>query len=412
MIGDRIRLARRKAGLSLRDLSSAMGGRVTPQAIGKYERGEDVPSSGVLMALADALNVSVAYLLDTQGIRLTGVEFRTKANTSGRDPAHVESEVLEWIERYLQLESILELDSAHWHSPVVIPCKLRKVEDADKLASDVRQQWTLGTDPIPNMTELLEEKGLKVLVVSLPDRVSGFTCLVGQPDGGSQLPVIVVNSRFSLERRRLTLAHELAHRLIDPDCLPDKDEEKAATVFGGAFMMPRDHLLREVGKDRNALGYKEIIGLKRLYRVSGAALLMRLRQLDVISESTLVYAFQGIARGWRTQEPEELEPEGERGQWERPRRFERLCYRALAEGLVSMFQLARGNNHVVTDSHNDRLRNVRAGGQARQTCKLSGTLTNERFKQPGAPLTIKKARYVVTGEQAFDSVLKEWFPGG
>jgi Zn-dependent peptidase ImmA (M78 family) len=292
------------------------------------------------MGLADALNVSVGYLLDTQGISLTGVEFRTKSNTSARDRAHVETEVLEWIERYLQLETILELDSAHWHSPVVIPCKLRKVEDADKLASDVRQHWTLGTDPIPNMTELLEEKGLKVLVVSLPDRVSGFTCLVGQPDGGSQLPVIVVNSRFSLERRRLTLAHELAHRLIDPDCLPDKDEEKAATVFGSAFMMPRDHLLREVGKNRHALGYKEIIGLKRLYRVSGAALLMRLRQLDVISQSTLVYAFQGIARGWRTQEPEELESQGERGQRERPKRFERLCYRALAEGLISLTKAA------------------------------------------------------------------------
>ena len=71
-------------------------------------------------------------------------------------------------------------------------------------------------------------------------------------------------------------------------------------------------LLREVGKHRNALGYKELIGLKRLYRVSGAALLMRLSQLEVISESTLVYAFQGIARGWRTQEPKELESNAER----------------------------------------------------------------------------------------------------
>ena len=149
-----------------------------------------------------------------------------------------------------------------------------------------------------------------------------------------------MNSTFSLERRRLTLAHELAHRLVDPECLPEKDEEKAATVFGGALMMPREHLLREVGKHRNALGYKELIGLKRLYRVSGAALLMRLNQLEVISESTLVYAFQGIARGWRTQEPEELESNAERGQWERPRRFERLCYRSLAEGLISLTKAA------------------------------------------------------------------------
>jgi Zn-dependent peptidase ImmA (M78 family) len=340
MIGDRIKRARKKLGFSLRDLSSAMDGKVTAQAIGKYERGEDIPSSGVLMALTKALNVSLAYLLDTRGIELCGVEFRTKANTRVRDRAHVETEVLEWIERYLQIELILELDSAQWLCPIAGPRKLRDIGDAEKLAADVREKWNLGLDPIPNITELLEEKGLKVLTVSLPERVSGFTCLVKRRDAQSDLPVIVVNNHFSLERRRLTLAHELAHRLIDPDSLSEKDEEKAATLFAGAFLMPREHLLREVGKHRNALGYKELIDLKRLYRVSVAALLMRLRQLDVIEDSTLIYAFQTIARGWRTQEPQELEPVDLRGQRERARRFDRLCYRALAEGLISTAKTA------------------------------------------------------------------------
>lgn len=281
MIADRLRLARRKAGYSLRDLSAAMGEKVTPQAIGKYERGESTPSSGVLLALSKALEVSLAYLLDTQGIALSGVEFRTKANTSARDRAQVETEVLEWIERYLQVERVLELDSAHWHCPVARPRKLGDPADAEKLAGEVRDKWNLGFDPIPDMTELLEEKGLKVLTVPLPDRVSGFACLVKRPDEQAELPVIVVNSRFSLERRRLTLAHELAHRLIDTGSLSDRDEEKAATVFAGAFLVPREHLQREAGKHRNALGHKELIELKRLYRVSGAALLMRLRQAGV-----------------------------------------------------------------------------------------------------------------------------------
>ena len=340
MIGDRLKLARRKAGFSLRKLSSAIGGKVTAQAIGKYERGESMPSSGVLLALAKALGVSLSYLLDTQGIELSGVEFRTKANTSARDRAHVETEVLEWIERYLQIELVLELDSAQWQCPVPKPEKLREADDAEKLSEQVRNEWALGFDPIHNMTELLEEKGLKVLTISLPDRVSGFTCLVKQLGKQADLPVIVVNNRFPLERRRLTLGHELAHRLIDAASLSEKDEEKASTYFAGAFLMPREHLLREVGKHRNALGYKELIDLKHLYRVSGAALLMRLRQLDVISESTLIYAFQTIARGWRTQEPEEIEGPDERGQLERACRFERLCYRALAEGLISLSKAA------------------------------------------------------------------------
>ena len=339
MIADRLKVARRKAGFSLRDLSAAMEETVTAQAIGKYERGECMPSSGVLLALSKALGVSLSYMLDTQGIELCGVEFRTKANTSARNRAQVETEVIEWIERYLQVEWVLELDSAEWQCPVARPRKLKEVGDAEKVAADVRKEWNLGTDPIPNMTELLEEKGLKVLTVSLPDRVSGLTCLVKRPDE-TDLPVIVVNNQFSLERRRLTLGHELAHRLIDTDSLSEKDEEKAANLFAGAFLMSREHLLREAGKHRTALGYREIIDLKRLYRVSGAALLMRLRQLDVITESTLIYAFQTIACGWRTQEPDELELPKERGQRERALRFERLSYRALAEGLISLSKAA------------------------------------------------------------------------
>jgi len=340
MISDRIKLARRKAGLSLRDLAAAMNDRVTAQAIGKYERNEDIPSSGVLIALAKALKVSVGYLMDTQGIVLTGVEFRTKASTTASDRANVETEVLEWIERYLQIEHVLELESSVWQCPILPPRQLREVADAELLAAEVRELWSLGIDPIPNMTELLEEKGLKVLIVSLPERVSGFTCMVGRGKDNPGLPVIVVNKEFSLERRRLTLAHELAHRLIDTNSLSDKDEEKAATLFAGAFLMPKEHLLREVGKQRNALGYQELIYLKRLYRVSGAALLMRLRQLGVISEPILTYAFQTIARGWRTQEPEELEPSSERGTRERALRFQRLCYRALAEDFVSLSKAA------------------------------------------------------------------------
>jgi len=91
---------------------------------------------------------------------------------------------------------------------------------------------------------------------------------------------------------------------------------------------------------RTALVYKELFALKRLYRVSGAALLMRLKQIGVINDSILTYAFQTVARGWRTQEPYELEPGEERGQRERPLRFERLCYRALAEDLVSLSKAA------------------------------------------------------------------------
>ena len=66
MFADRLKLARKKAGLSLRDLSEALGSRVSAQAIGKYERGEMMPSSGTLLALANTLEVSLDYLMGEQ----------------------------------------------------------------------------------------------------------------------------------------------------------------------------------------------------------------------------------------------------------------------------------------------------------------------------------------------------------
>ena len=350
MFGERLKLARKKAGFSLRDLSGALDNRISAQAIGKYERGEMMPSSGILLALAKTLDVSLDYLMGARVHKLDSVEFRKKSGTSAKDRARVEAAVIEHVERYLTIEEILDLDSAEGHRPIA-KVRLARVEDAEELSIKVRKAWHLGEDPIPNLTELLEEHGIKVCVTPLPESVSGMTCMVQRSPNvltGSYarqtkvksfkdvdiVPVIVVNQTHTLERRRLTLAHELAHSLIDEQS--SIDLEKAANYFAGAFLVPSAHLEREMGKHRRGLGYAELIQLKRMYRVSAAAFLVRLRHLDIIAESTLAYAFQTFARSWRREEPEGLEEAGQKGTQEPPRRFERLCYWALAEKLISL----------------------------------------------------------------------------
>jgi len=127
----------------------------------------------------------------------------------------------------------------------------------------------------------------------------------------------------------------LAHRLLDEKS--PVDHEKTSNVFAGAFLVPDQHLVRAIGHSRNALGYKEIIQLKRMYGVSAAALLVRLKQLGIIDSSILAYAFQTFARKWRKTEPMPIETSDSEGELELPRRFERLCYRALA-ALLFIFQ--------------------------------------------------------------------------
>lgn len=340
MIGERIKLARKRAGLSLRDLAERLDGLVSAQAIGKYERGEMTPSSPVLIALSKALGVSVSYMMSPQQVELGGVEFRTHSSTSAKDRARVETEVLEWVERYLQIDAILELNSSQWKSPKGTPRRLKDADEAEKLADELRDTWCLGTDPIPNMTELLEEKGIKVLIADLPERVSGFTCLVRRLGKSDEIPVVVVNRKVSLERRRLTLAHELAHRVIASDSTNERLLEKWCNRFAGAFLMPQDHLEREIGSRRRAVGYREVMDLKRLYRVSATALLVRMNQIGALSDSALEYAFRTMASSWRKNEPLPLEREADQGKFEMPQRFERLVYRALSEDMVSMSKAA------------------------------------------------------------------------
>lgn len=333
VFGERLKLARKKAGYSLRGLATAMDRKVSAQAIGKYERGEMMPSSGVLLDLARVLDVSLEFLLSEQVEELQGTEFRKLSGTSARDRAQVDATVIDCLQRYIVIEETLKADSSGWTAPRVGNRFCGREEDGEVLADDLRHEWDLGIDPIPNMTALLEDHGFTTLVIPLPEQVSGLTCLVRRPKRKAKLPVIVVNQHLTLERRRLTLAHELAHRLIASSS--PVDHEKTAMVFAGAFLVSREHLVHEVGDHRNALAYQELVQLKRMYRVSAASLLVRLKQVGVIGESTLTHAFRTFARHWRTIEPAPLEHPHEEGTRELPRRFERLCYRALAEQLIA-----------------------------------------------------------------------------
>ena len=185
MFGQRLKLARRRSGFSLRELSSRIGGLVSAQAIGKYERGEMMPGSSVVIALADALDVSVAYLLNPSAVALESVEFRKLASTRVKERAKVEATVLDHVDRYLQVEELLDIASGTWEMPDGGPYPAGNVEGGEPPAAKVRQDWRLGAGAVPDMTELLEEHGVKVLKLDFPRTVDGLTCLVHRADGSA-----------------------------------------------------------------------------------------------------------------------------------------------------------------------------------------------------------------------------------
>ena len=326
MFSERLKLARKRSGFSLRDLSSHVDGMVSAQAIGKYERGEMMPSSSVAIGLAGALGVSATYLLSPSVVSLESVEFRKLASTRARERAMVEAAVLDHVDRYLQVEEFLDITRSEWEMPDGAPYHAETVEDGELTAAGVREAWNIGGGPIPNMTELLEERGIKVLKLDFPRAVDGLTCFVHRTDDTS-VPVVVFSSGKSIERQRFTLAHELGHMVMD---IPEGAlEERICDRFASAFLVPEQELVREVGLRRLDFSFVELVEIKKIFGVSAVALVVRMRDLGIIGEATATRIFRGIGRSWRTQEPCPLERS------ENPGRFRRLCLRALAEDVIS-----------------------------------------------------------------------------
>jgi transcriptional regulator with XRE-family HTH domain len=304
MIGDRIKLARGRKGFSLRALSTEMKGKVTAQAIGKYERGEAYPGSDVLLSLSKALSVSMPYLVDGNDPKIKSIEFISKV--SSKTKIKLQVELIEWLDRYLQIEQILDFSL---------------IFNLGSLDLDIGEQ------PIKNIAEYVESYGIKIYpCYSLePVHYSNFRMGVYATalTNSMQIPIIGVNLFQGKEQQRFSIAYQLA-------VLSGLEKPKE---FARALLIPESHVKNIIGEKRTALSEQEIIYAKLFYGVPAAELLYRLKDLGIISSSVLTYVFQDFARGWRTDEPTPC------GGYERSDRFFRLCYRALSEGLISEAKL-------------------------------------------------------------------------
>lgn len=336
MVGERLKRARESFGLSLRELSAAIDNLVSAQAIGKYERDEMMPSSTVLITLAKALHVAPEYLLSRREIELSGIDFRKAQQSSVKDERAVEAQVLDKIERYLELEELMPGVDVCWDVPLHKVFNINCIENAELAAEELRRIWDLGITPIPHMAELLEEKGIKVVALDLPENVSGSKALVQRPKQ-VEVPVIVVNSNHNGERQRFTLAHELAHLVLRFIGMGETEQEKAADRFAGSFLMAKEMMLQAIGNHRKSISLGELADLKKIFKVSVAALVVRCSQLGVLPKSAYGELWSKIKQlGWNeptSTEPFKFDPEV-------PERMERLCLRAIEERMISVSKAA------------------------------------------------------------------------
>jgi Zn-dependent peptidase ImmA (M78 family)/DNA-binding XRE family transcriptional regulator len=325
-IAERFKMARQMRGISQRELARRAG--VSANAISKYERGLNVPGSGVLIRLSKALDVKIEYFLrpDTYSIQLEAPAFR-RLEMGQKDEVIVKERVRDWLERYLEVEDLLDIDmKLEFHMPLGYPIKVSDIDEVEKVAEKLRYEWNLGFDSLESLTDLLEDRGIKVGAISAPDTFEAITFWY------DSTPVVAVRDGVPGDRQRLSLAHELGHLMVLPPEDMDNDEgrEKIAFRFAGAFLVPQSIAKMELGEERTRLDLFELHLLKHKYGLSMQAWIYRARDLGIISQKEYHRLFDIFSeKNWRQREP------GDQILPEEPKRMKRLVMRAYSEGIIS-----------------------------------------------------------------------------
>ena len=293
-IGKRLLAARKMAGLSMEKLAIEAGSMVSKQAISKYERGIMKPGSEVLLALANSLGVKVAYFLRPRNLRLTGLEFRKKSRLSVAEQDRITYRTMDFLEKYLELEDILGVQSTFKN-----PVRNRRIlenGDIERAAEDIRSAWNLGGSPIPQLTEILEDHGIKIVEVDAGANFDGLSGFAGE----EKIPFIAIYGASDLVRKRFTIAHELAHLLLEFPHQEKRSSEKRCHAFAGALLLPEGVIREELGNRRKKITEWELKKLKGIYGISMQAVMARTLALGIINpQAYKQFCIYVKTHGWR-----------------------------------------------------------------------------------------------------------------
>lgn len=339
MFGERLKRARVKAGLSMQELVSKANNIVSKQSISQYEKNLKNPSSSVLIALANALDIGVDYFFRNVNVSIGEVDFRKQSTFGKKKQEVLKEKVREYLERYIEIENILDLD--HKFHNTINNDALNTFDDIEELSTKLREHWNLGIDPIGNVVEVFELKNIKVLLIEDDKKFNG---LCGEVNDEESHYFIVLNNSKELnsDRKRFTALHELAHLVLPEN---DLDEEKASDRFAGAFLFPKESVINEFGGKRTKITIEELAHIKQKYGISIAGIIFRLRQLDIISESM-------FSRFWIRNRTERFDDNHLYLKELGTKRFKNLLAHAYSEELISLSKLAELSGLSVDEAIN------------------------------------------------------------
>lgn len=306
LVPERLREARLSRGMTANELASKIG--VSRQSISKYELGSAKPSDPIIEAISMQLNIPISFFykplsapderktvfyrsLKTNAVRAKGVmsvksRWATQiAEVLLKDIVFPDVDLPDLPEKYVQNDSLT-------------------LDDIENISMHVRKIWGLGNAPISNLSRLLESHGIVIATIrtgfSETDACSAFV--------GTRPFIFLDTQKECSVRTRFNMAHELGHLILHGDIsqfdLEDKKildkVEREANQFASSFLLPRDSFLLDI----RSTSLQSFLPLKKKWKVSIQAMVYRCKELEIFSDSQMVYIQKQIsAKRWRKSEP-------------------------------------------------------------------------------------------------------------
>ncbi|UJF27949.1 ImmA/IrrE family metallo-endopeptidase [Planococcus sp. 107-1] len=279
----RLKEARLLRGYSITELAAELN--ITRQAISQFELGDTIPKLETVLNLMSVLNFPRSYFFKPNSEQFIGNTFfraSSKLTKKIKDLQFQKSiygyEIYTYLSQFVEFPT-LNLPKYHYD----LGWNKRSIEH---LARSLRENWGLGTKPIPNMVNLLEKNGIVVFSVDTESKsvVDAFY------QHRSDRPFIFLgNDKPSAFRRQLDVAHELGHALMHPhveewDSLNKEEQkliEEQAFYFASCFLLPEEAFTKTV----TSLSLSHFIELKTYWRVSAGAMIHRAKEIGLMDES-------------------------------------------------------------------------------------------------------------------------------
>ena len=283
----------------------ALSSGVSSASLSKWEREQQLPEVESLQNVAEVLGIPLNWFLTPlfEAKNETPSFFRSNASTTKtvREMAEVKlnwgCEVFFSLEKYLDFQEVNLIQSE---------LDFNQIDDEyiEKIASNLRNHWGLGTGPILDLTEVLEQAGVVIIKEHL-----GYSKMDGLSKWVDGRPLIyLVSDKESSVRSRFDAAHELGHLVLHSKVSAEtynnkshySELERQANYFAGCFLMPSEKAAIELAFPT----LEKLKLLKLKWKTSIGMMIKRAEQLNLIDEEYKLRLWKNYsARGWRKGEP-------------------------------------------------------------------------------------------------------------